>query len=35
MPGGFTPNQTIPLVDRSVYPEAEFPAGQWDYQLFY
>jgi hypothetical protein len=22
-------------VDRNVYPEAEFPAGQWDYQLFY
>ena len=25
----------MPLVDRSVYPEAEYPAGQWDYQLFY
>ena len=35
IPGGFTPDQTIPLVDRSVYPEAEFPAGQWEYQLFY
>ena len=22
-------------MDRNVYPEAEFPAGQWDYQLFY
>jgi pimeloyl-ACP methyl ester carboxylesterase len=32
---GFTPRSIIPLVDRRVYPEAEFPAGQWDYQLFY
>jgi hypothetical protein len=22
-------------VDRKVYPESEFPAGQWEYQLFY
>ncbi len=22
-------------VDRAVYPEDEFPAGQWEYQLFY
>jgi pimeloyl-ACP methyl ester carboxylesterase len=32
---GFTPAAFLPLVDRKVYPEAEFPAGQWDYQLFY
>ena len=32
---GFAPANLIPLVDRSVYPEAEFPAGQWDYMLFY
>ena len=25
----------IDLVDRSVYPIDEYPAGQWDYQLFY
>ena len=25
----------IQLVDRAIYPEAEFPAGQWDYQLYY
>ena len=25
----------MPLVDRTVYPEAEYPAGQWDYQFFY
>ncbi|HYE91200.1 MAG TPA: alpha/beta hydrolase [Terriglobales bacterium] len=32
---GFTPETLIPLVDRTVYPEAAFPVGQWDYQLFY
>ena len=35
LPGGFAPAHIIPLVDRSVYPAAEFPAGQWEYQLFY
>ena len=25
----------IDLVDRSVYPEDEFPAGQWEYMRFY
>lgn len=23
------------LIDRDLYPEDQFPAGQWDYQLFY
>jgi pimeloyl-ACP methyl ester carboxylesterase len=32
---GFTLDTVVPLVDRSVYSEAEYPAGQWDYQLFY
>jgi pimeloyl-ACP methyl ester carboxylesterase len=32
---GFAPKNVIPLVDRTVYPEAESPAGQWDYMLFY
>jgi pimeloyl-ACP methyl ester carboxylesterase len=32
---GFCPANFLPLVDRSTYPEAEFPAGQWEYQLFY
>ncbi len=32
---GFAPESLLPLIDRSVYPEAEYPAGQWDYQLFY
>jgi pimeloyl-ACP methyl ester carboxylesterase len=32
---GFAPQNLLPLVDRRVYPEDEFPVGQWDYQLFY
>ncbi|MCA1644520.1 MAG: alpha/beta hydrolase [Chloroflexi bacterium] len=32
---GFAPANLIPLVDRRVYPEDEFPAGQWEYQLYY
>src|SRR5712692_3136049 len=32
---GFAPDILVPLVDRSVYPEAQYPVGQWDYQLFY
>ena len=32
---GFSPRTLLPLIDRSVYPEAQCPAGQWDYQLFY
>ena len=35
IPEGFSPESIIPLADRTVYPEAEFPAAQWDYQLFY
>jgi pimeloyl-ACP methyl ester carboxylesterase len=27
--------QLVELVDRRVYPEADYPAGQWDYQYFY
>jgi pimeloyl-ACP methyl ester carboxylesterase len=32
---GFAPETLLPLVDRAVYPAAQFPAGQWEYQLFY
>jgi pimeloyl-ACP methyl ester carboxylesterase len=35
LPDGFAPATVVPLVDRRVYPEGEFPAGQWEYQLFY
>jgi pimeloyl-ACP methyl ester carboxylesterase len=34
-PKGFTASAAIELIDRDVYPAAEFPAGQWEYQLFY
>jgi len=32
---GFAPASLVPLVDRSIYPPAQYPAGQWEYQLFY
>jgi pimeloyl-ACP methyl ester carboxylesterase len=32
---GFCPSELTPYVDRDVYPEAEYPVGQWDYQLYY
>jgi pimeloyl-ACP methyl ester carboxylesterase len=35
LPTGFTLETVVPLVDRALYPEAQFPAGQWDYQFFY
>jgi pimeloyl-ACP methyl ester carboxylesterase len=35
LPDGFAPETLIPLVNREVYPEEQFPAGQWEYMLFY
>ncbi len=35
LPRGFAPKVLIPLVDRGIYPEDQYPAGQWDYQLYY
>ena len=32
---GFAPANLLPLIDRTVYPEAQYPAGQWEYMLFY
>jgi len=32
---GFTLNNFLPLVDRSIYPEAQYPFGQWEYMRFY
>lgn len=32
---GFTLPTLASLVDRDLYPESEFPVGQWDYWLFY
>jgi pimeloyl-ACP methyl ester carboxylesterase len=34
-PEGFGVETNVPLVDRTLYPADRFPAGQWDYQLFY
>jgi pimeloyl-ACP methyl ester carboxylesterase len=34
-PEGFAAENTVRLVDRTLYPEAQYPAGQWDYQYFY
>ena len=33
--GGFAPANLIPLVNRKTYPESAYPAGQWEYWLFY
>lgn len=35
MPRGFTLASLVPLVDRNIYPEDVYPAGQWDYQVYY
>jgi pimeloyl-ACP methyl ester carboxylesterase len=32
---GFVPRNMVELVDRTVYPLAEYPAGQWEYMFFY
>jgi len=32
---GLALKNLIPLVDRSIYPEAKYPAGQWEYMCFY
>ena len=32
---GIGPDSMLGLVNRDVYPEDEFPVGQWDYMLYY
>jgi pimeloyl-ACP methyl ester carboxylesterase len=32
---GFSPQTIVPYVNRDIYPQATYPVGQWDYQLFY
>ena len=32
---GFTLKNIVPLVDREVYPEKQYPYGQWEYMAFY
>ena len=34
-PTGFGIRSIFELIDRTIYPVTEFPAGQWEYQLFY
>ncbi|MFV0534042.1 MAG: alpha/beta fold hydrolase [Cumulibacter sp.] len=34
-PGGFAKANLYGLIDRDIYPEDEYPVGQWDYFLFY
>jgi pimeloyl-ACP methyl ester carboxylesterase len=34
-PSGFGPGAAGALIDRTIYPADQFPAGQWEYQLFY
>jgi len=34
-PQGFGVRSAAALVDREIYPEDRYPAGQWDYHLFY
>jgi len=35
LPDGFTLDAVTPLIDRDIYPEDQFPLGQWEYQKFY
>ncbi len=35
LPKGFILPELVALVDRDLYPEDEFPSGQWDYWLFH
>lgn len=34
-PQGFTIGNIEPLIDRTIYPAERFPAGQWEYFLYY
>ncbi len=34
-PRGHALPNLVPLVDRTLYPVAEYPVGQWDYWLYY
>lgn len=35
LPDGFELSALVPLVDRRIYPEKEFPLGQWDYHRYH
>jgi pimeloyl-ACP methyl ester carboxylesterase len=34
-PDGHTLRAIVPLVDRTIYPAAQYPDGQWDYYRYY
>jgi pimeloyl-ACP methyl ester carboxylesterase len=34
-PGGHALRTIVPLVDRTIYPAAQYPDGQWDYYRYY
>lgn len=35
LPEGLAPEKAAALVNRDIYPEDQFPVGQWDYFLYY
>ena len=35
VPDGFGTECILPWVDRSIYPAEQYPAGQWEYRLYY
>jgi pimeloyl-ACP methyl ester carboxylesterase len=35
VPKGFEQAALMDFIDRTIYPADEFPAGQWEYQLYY
>lgn len=35
LPNGLSPEEMGPLVNWDIYPEDQFPVGQWDYFLYY
>jgi pimeloyl-ACP methyl ester carboxylesterase len=35
IPTGAGLDSVVPLVDRSIYPEQDYPAGQWEYRAYY
>ena len=35
LPAGFVFDELVRLVDRTTYPEEDYPVGQWDYWLYY
>lgn len=34
-PDGHALQTIVPLVDRAIYPDGQYPDGQWDYYRYY